>query len=60
VTPPRVVFDLESALAGVRLDEVDAAVDRFFASTEVDTLSVMPADFKASLANALEQQAAHG
>ena len=60
VTPPRVVFDLESALAGVRLDEVDASVDRFFASTEVDTLSVMPADFKASLANALEQQAAHG
>jgi lipoate-protein ligase A len=60
VTPPRIVFDLESALAGTRLDEVDAAVEQFFASTDVDTLSVTPADFIASIANALEQRAAHG
>jgi lipoate-protein ligase A len=60
VTPPRIVFDLESALAGTRLDEVDAAVGQFFASTDVDTLSVTPADFIASIANALEQRAAHG
>jgi len=60
VTPPRIVFDLESALGGVRVDEVDPAVEQFFDSTEVDTLSVTPADFKASIANALEQRAAHG
>jgi len=60
VTPPRIVFDLESALAGVRLDEVDPAIEQFFDRTEVDTLSVGPADFKASIANALEQGAANG
>lgn len=60
VTPPRLVFDLESALAGVRLDEVDPAIEQFFDETEVDTLSVGPADFKASIANALEQGAANG
>ena len=60
VTPPRVVFDLESALQGVRLDEVEPAIEQFFDETEVDTLSVSPADFKASIANALEQGAANG
>ena len=60
VTPPRVVFDLESALQGVRLDEVDPAIEQFFDETEVDTLSVTPADFKASIANALAQGAANG
>jgi len=60
VTPPRVVFDLESALQGTPLDEVDANIDQFFATTDVDTLSVTPADFKASIANALEQGPAHG
>ena len=60
VTPPRVVFDLESALQGARLEEIDAAIDQFFTSTEVDTLSVSMDDFKASIANALEQRATHG
>ncbi len=60
VTPPRVVFDLESALAGVRLDEVEPAIEQFFDETEVDTLSVSPADFKASIANALQQGVANG
>ncbi len=60
VTPPRIVFDLESALQGVRLDEVEPAIEQFFDETEVDTLSVSPADFKASIANALEQVAADG
>jgi lipoate-protein ligase A len=60
VTPPRVVFDLEAALNGVRLDEVESAVEQFFDATEVDTLSVTAADFKASIANALEQGAANG
>jgi lipoate-protein ligase A len=60
VTPPRVVFDLESALQGVRLEEVEPAIEQFFDETDVDTLSVSPADFKASIANALEQGAANG
>ena len=60
VTPPRIVFDLESALQGIRLDEVDPAIDKFFEETEIDTLSVTPADFKASIAGALQQRAANG
>jgi lipoate---protein ligase len=60
VTPPRIVFDLESALQGLRLDEVEPAIEQFFDETEVDTLSVSPADFKASIANALQQGVANG
>ena len=60
VTPPRIVFDLESALQGVRLDEVEAVIERFFDETTVDTLSVTPADFKASIANAVEQGVSDG
>jgi len=60
VTPPRVVLDLEAALKGVRLDEVGAAIERFFDATDVDTLSVAPADFMASIENALAGRAAHG
>jgi lipoate---protein ligase len=53
VTPPRIVFDLEAHLAGVAVDEIDAAVDAFFRANDVDTLSVAPADFQASIAAAL-------
>ena len=53
VTPPRLVFDLEAHLKGVRLDEIDAAIDAFFNDSEVDMLSVLPADFQASIADAL-------
>ena len=60
VTPPRVVFDLESALQGLRLDEVEPAIEHFFQAADVDTLSVTPADFQASIVNALQQGAADG
>ena len=60
VTPPRVVFDLEAALQGVRLDDVDPAIEAFFNETEVDTLSVTPADFQASIADALARESANG
>jgi lipoate-protein ligase A len=53
VTPPRIVFDLEAHLAGTRLDEVDDEIDAFFASNDIDMLSVSPDDFKASIANAV-------
>ena len=54
VTPPRVVFDLESHLAGTRIDEIDAAIDQFFADNDIDTLSVAPGDFQASIAAAFD------
>ena len=60
VTPPRVVFDLEAALQGARLDEIEPAIEQFFAETEIDTLSVTPADFRASIVDALARDAAHG
>jgi len=60
VTPPRVVFDLEAHLHGVRLNDIDAAIDSFFQDRKVDTLSVAPADFRASIANALASGAGHG
>jgi lipoate-protein ligase A len=53
VTPPRVVFDLEAALAGTRLDEINAVIQQFFADNDIDMLSVAPADFQAAIANAL-------
>ena len=60
VTPPRIVFDLEAHLKGVRLDEVEPAIEQFFEQSSVDTLSVTPADFKASIADALAHGASHG
>ena len=54
VTPPRVVFDLEAHLQGCELDDVGASLQSFFEQTEIDTLSIAPADFKAAIDNALE------
>ncbi len=59
VTPPRIVFDLEAHLAGTRIDEVDAALEEFFANNEIDMLSVAPEDFHASIAAALESGEGH-
>ena len=59
VTPPRIVLDLEAHLKGIRIDEIDSAIDIFFRDNETDMLSVAPIDFQASIANALvsrEQQ----
>jgi lipoate-protein ligase A len=60
VTPPRIVFDLEAHLAGTRLDEIDGAIDTFFAENDIDMLSVAPDDFKAAIANALAAGDANG
>lgn len=59
VTPPRVVFDLEAQLQGTRLEEIDATIDDFFATRDIDVLSVAAADFKASIANALDRRGDH-
>jgi lipoate-protein ligase A len=53
VTPPRVVFDLESSLRGVPVAEAGAAVERFFAGAKVGLLTVSPADFRAAVESAL-------
>ena len=53
VTPPRVVFDLEAALAGTRLDEVDATIERFFVDNDIDMLSVAAEDFQKAIGQAL-------
>ena len=45
--------DLEASLAGCRLDEIDAAIENFFADSEIDMLSVTPDDFRTSIASAL-------
>jgi lipoate-protein ligase A len=56
VTPPRVIFDLEAALAGTRLDNVETTIREFFATTEIDMLSADADDFIASVADALAKR----
>lgn len=56
VTPPRVVFDLEAALAGTRLDDVESTVEQFFAETEIEMLSVTADDFVASINDAIAKR----
>ena len=53
ITPPRVVYDLESHLRGVYLDDLEETVRAFFRKTDVEVLSVSPDDFVASLQDAV-------
>jgi lipoate-protein ligase A len=53
VTPPRTIFDLESALRGVAANEAGAAVEAFFARAGVGLLSVSPADFRRAIEAAI-------
>jgi lipoate-protein ligase A len=55
VTPPRLIFDLESSLRGVYLDELSQAIGNFFDAAQVDMLSVSPQDFITSIENALKE-----
>jgi lipoate-protein ligase A len=55
VTPPRTIFDLESALRGAAASDVEAEVARFFERANVGMLSVAPADFARAIAAAAEQ-----
>ena len=59
VTPPRVVFDLEASLQGTRIADIDSTVDRFFADSDIDMLSVTVDDFKSSIADALAKRGAN-
>ncbi len=56
VTPPRLVYDLESSLRGVYLDELDQVISDFFEAASVDMLSVSPQDFVTSIKNALSKK----
>jgi lipoate---protein ligase len=56
ITPPRIVFDLESALRGINVDEAGTAVEKFFARTSSGLLSITPADFRAVVEAALGQR----
>jgi lipoate-protein ligase A len=49
VTPPRIIPDLEAALRGVTLAEVDAAIAGFFARAGAGLLTAAPADFATAL-----------
>ncbi|MDT8318972.1 MAG: lipoate--protein ligase family protein [Xanthomonadales bacterium] len=55
ITPPRVVYDLESRLRGVYLDDLASTVRAFFDDSPVEALSVRPEDFLASLENAVHE-----
>ena len=56
VTPPRVVFDLEAALAGTRLEDIESTVEQFFEATEIEMLSVIAEDFIASINDAIAKR----
>jgi lipoate-protein ligase A len=48
-TPPRMILDLEAALRGALLEDVDERVNAFFGGAEIGLLSVTPADFTAAI-----------
>jgi lipoate-protein ligase A len=57
VTPPRLIYDLEACLRGVMTQEVGAAIERFFATSKPDLLTIAPSDFRAVVEAALETDA---
>lgn len=56
ITPPRIIYDLESRLRGAFLDELPEVVQAFFQETETEVLSVSPQDFIASLQSAASDE----
>jgi lipoate-protein ligase A len=58
VTPPRLIYDLESRLRGVYLDELAQVIGNFFDAAPVDMLSVSPQDFIISIENAISGKTA--
>ena len=53
VTPPSTILNLEAALRAVALDDLDAAVARFFAAAGVGLLTAAPEDFVQAIRNAV-------
>ena len=54
VTPPRIIYDLESRLRGLFLEDLEPAVMAFFAESEIEVLSISPEDFFAAIQDALK------
>jgi lipoate-protein ligase A len=54
VTPPRLIYDLESRLRGAYLDDLRDVIRAFFEQAETEVLSVSPDDFIAAFEDALE------
>ncbi|MFC2969651.1 lipoate--protein ligase family protein [Acidimangrovimonas pyrenivorans] len=54
VTPPSTILNLEAALRGVMVDEIEAEVARFFEEAQVGLLTAAPADFAQAIRNAIE------
>ncbi|HUJ03947.1 MAG TPA: hypothetical protein VLW75_09940, partial [Rhizomicrobium sp.] len=54
VTPPRVIYDLEAALKGVRSGDAPAAAARFLGEARVEILSVAPEEFARLVAEAVK------
>ena len=53
VTPPRVVFDLEAHLQGIRASDVEQCTREFFDTADIGMLSVTADDFAMSINNAI-------
>jgi lipoate-protein ligase A len=53
VAPPRTILDLEAALRGAYVEEAAGIIERFFAERSPGAITVMPADFQASIEAAL-------
>jgi lipoate-protein ligase A len=53
ITPPRIIYDLESRLRGIYLADLAEVVRAFFAQAGVEVLSVSPDDFGAAFEEAL-------
>jgi lipoate-protein ligase A len=53
VTPPRLIYDLESRLRGAYLDDLRRLVREFFEQANVEVLSVSPEDFIDAFEDAL-------
>jgi len=56
ITPPRVIYDLESRLRGVYLEDLIGVIRTFFEESQVEVLSVSPDDFIASVEDALANE----
>ncbi len=54
ISPPRVLFDLETALEGVFIDKAATVIREFFDTAAVGTISLDPATFEAALGNAID------
>lgn len=49
VTPPRTVYNLEAALRGVGLADIDSVVHDFFTTARIGLLTARPEDFSAAI-----------